>query len=110
MRMNKNALGFSLAWSVVTLFVASGPARLAAQAKSLVNVDPNGVGIHGYDPVAYFTEGKAVRGDAQFSSSYGGAVYYFQSGRRRGRFRQRAGQVRSAVRWLLCDGHDHGEA
>jgi YHS domain-containing protein len=79
MRMKEIALGCSLAWSVVTLFVVSGSPRLAAQAKSLVNVDPNGVGIHGYDPVAYFTEGKAVRGDSQFSSNYGGAVYYFQS-------------------------------
>ena len=55
MRTERNALGCLLAWSVVTLFVVSGSARLAAQAKPLVNVDTNGVGIHGYDPVAYLT-------------------------------------------------------
>ena len=79
MRMEKNALGCLLAWSIVTLVVVSGPARLVAQAKPLVNVDPNGVGIHGYDPVAYLTEGKAVKGDPQYKSSFGGATYYFNS-------------------------------
>jgi YHS domain-containing protein len=79
MRMEKNALRCLLAWSIVTLFVVSGSARLGAQAKPLVNVDRNGVGIHGYDPVAYLAEGKAVKGDAQYRSSFGGATYYFKS-------------------------------
>jgi YHS domain-containing protein len=52
---------------------------VAAQTKPLVNIDAQGVGIHGYDPVVYFTEGKAVKGDAQFASSYGGAIYHFRS-------------------------------
>ena len=51
----------------------------AAQTKPLVNTDGQGVGIHGYDPVVYFTEGKAVKGDPQFASSYGGAIYHFRS-------------------------------
>lgn len=50
-----------------------------AQTKPLVNVDGNGVGIHGYDPVAYFTESKAAKGDPQYSANYGGATYYFKS-------------------------------
>ena len=61
----------------VVLCVASSGA--SAQTKPLVNVDGNGVGIHGYDPVAYFAEGKAAKGDPQFSSNYGGATYYFKS-------------------------------
>jgi len=79
MRREKNALGCFLVSSIVTLFVVFGSARLAAQAKPLVNVDPNGVGIHGYDPIAYFAEGKAVKGDPQYKSSFGGATYYFKS-------------------------------
>jgi YHS domain-containing protein len=79
MRMGKNALGCLLTWSIVTLFVVSGSARLSAQTKPIVNVDPDGVGIHGYDPVAYITEGKAVKGDPQYQSSFGGATYYFKS-------------------------------
>jgi YHS domain-containing protein len=79
MRMEKNALRCLLAWSIVTLFAVFGSARLGAQAKPLVNVDRNGVGIHGYDPVAYLAEGKAVKGDPQYRSSLGGATYYFKS-------------------------------
>jgi YHS domain-containing protein len=51
----------------------------AAFAKDLVNVNWSGVAIRGYDPVAYFTDGKAVKGDAKFQSSDKGAIYYFAS-------------------------------
>lgn len=51
----------------------------SVQTKALVNIDSQGVGAHGYDPVAFFTEGKAVKGAPQWQSSYGGAIYYFQS-------------------------------
>jgi YHS domain-containing protein len=44
-----------------------------------VNVDNNGVILKGYDPVAYFKQKKPVKGDPKFSSSYGGATYYFAS-------------------------------
>ena len=44
-----------------------------------VNVDQNGVILKGYDPVAYFKQNKAVKGDPKYSSSYGGATYYFAS-------------------------------
>ena len=51
----------------------------SAQTKSLVNVDVQGVGAHGYDAVAFFTQGKAIKGDPQWQSTFGGATYYFQS-------------------------------
>ena len=44
-----------------------------------VNVDQNGVILKGYDPVAYFKQHKAIKGDPKYSSSYGGATYYFAS-------------------------------
>ena len=44
-----------------------------------VNVDQNGVILKGYDPVAYFKQHRAVKGDPKYSSSYGGATYYFSS-------------------------------
>jgi len=47
--------------------------------KVLVNVDKNGVGIQGYDPVAFFTEKKPVMGDPQFSSKYNNVIYHFAS-------------------------------
>jgi YHS domain-containing protein len=44
-----------------------------------VNVDQNGVILKGYDAVAYFKQKRAVKGDPKYSSSYGGATYYFAS-------------------------------
>ena len=38
-----------------------------------------GVAIQGYDPVAYFTENKAVKGNKQWSVFAEGATYYFSS-------------------------------
>ena len=58
----------------------------AASAKSLLNVDRSGVGIKGYDPVAYFTEDKAVKGDPQFQSKADGVIYYFASGENKAAF------------------------
>lgn len=45
-----------------------------------VNVDQHGVILKGYDAVAYVKQNKAVKGDPKYSSSYGGATYYFASG------------------------------
>jgi YHS domain-containing protein len=38
-----------------------------------------GVAIQGYDPVAYFTQNKAVKGNKQFSVSAEGVIYYLSS-------------------------------
>lgn len=50
-----------------------------AQTKSLQNLDKQGVAIQGYDPVAFFTQGKPVKGQSQFESAYKGANYLFAS-------------------------------
>lgn len=39
----------------------------------------DGVAIHGYDAVAYFTEHKPVKGTSQFTASYQGATFQFSS-------------------------------
>jgi YHS domain-containing protein len=60
--------------------------QTSTQSKSLVNIDSQGIAAHGYDPVAFFTEGKANKGDSQWRSTYGGAAYYFQSNSNREMF------------------------
>jgi YHS domain-containing protein len=45
----------------------------------LVNLDDKGVIIEGYDPVAYFTDSKPVKGDAKFTTKFEGAAYWFAS-------------------------------
>lgn len=50
-----------------------------AQGKSLLNLDTSGVAMQGYDPVAFFTDDKPVKGNPQFVSKRDGAIYYFAS-------------------------------
>jgi YHS domain-containing protein len=50
-----------------------------AQTKTLLNVDSAGVAIQGYDPVAFFTDGKPVKGDSKILSKRDGAIYFFAS-------------------------------
>jgi YHS domain-containing protein len=47
--------------------------------KPTLNLDQNGVILKGYDPVAYFKQGQAIKGDPKYSSTYQGAIYYFAS-------------------------------
>ncbi|HEX2608057.1 MAG TPA: YHS domain-containing (seleno)protein [Flavisolibacter sp.] len=43
------------------------------------NLNSDGVILDGYDPVAFFTDNKPVKGDAQFQYKYDDAIYYFAS-------------------------------
>lgn len=43
------------------------------------NIDKDGVIMDGYDPVAYFTDKKAMKGLSEFSARYNGATFYFTS-------------------------------
>jgi len=47
--------------------------------KPLLNLNDQGVILDGYDAVAFFTDNKPVKGDAQFQYTYEGAIYYFAS-------------------------------
>lgn len=60
-------------------------ATVAASAER-VNVDRHGVALKGYDVVAYFTEGRAVEGDAAFEHVLDGVRYRFASAANRERF------------------------
>ena len=56
-----------------------------ALASKSVFVD-DGFAIRGYDPVAYFTEGKPVEGKAEFTAEYEGATWRFASAANRDKF------------------------
>jgi YHS domain-containing protein len=51
-----------------------------------VNTDATGLVIRGYDPVAYFTEGKAVPGRPEFSAEFEGGNYLFATAANRDAF------------------------
>jgi YHS domain-containing protein len=51
-----------------------------------VNQNFFGVAIKGYDTVAYFTEGLAVKGKSKFSHTWNDAKWHFSSGENRDLF------------------------
>jgi len=64
----------TLALVLIALFV-QGQATLRVSQFNL----ENGVAIKGYDPVAYFAEHKAIKGQKEFSIVQDGVTYYFSS-------------------------------
>ena len=50
-----------------------------AQTKTLLNLDKTGVAIQGYDSVAFFTDGKPVKGKLELAIKQDGALYFFAS-------------------------------
>lgn len=60
----------------------------AANAGPALNLNPQGVAIQGYDPVAFFTEGKPVAGAPEFASQLNGATYRFASAEHKALFDQ----------------------
>lgn len=47
---------------------------------------PSGVAIEGTDPVAYFKQGKPVKGSAQFTAAHDGAIWHFANAENRDTF------------------------
>jgi hypothetical protein len=51
-----------------------------------IAVDSNHIAIKGYDTVAYFTDGKAVKGSSQFEYVFADATWQFSNAAHRGMF------------------------
>ena len=65
--------------SIILLLVALSVFTSWAQnARAHFNLE-NKLAIQGYDPVAYFTQKKSVKGKASLAFTYEGATYYFSS-------------------------------
>jgi hypothetical protein len=75
-----------LALAVMVSMVAWTGAGAQGPPAAPVNVDAQGVTLKGYDPVAYFTDGKAVPGLPQFEFTWNGARWRFASAANRDRF------------------------
>lgn len=71
--MKKIVLATLIALISVTTF-----AQTAAKRKAEFNLEKN-VAIQGYDPVAYFTQKKAVKGKATIATTYEGVTYNFST-------------------------------
>jgi len=68
--------------SILILFVVLSATisfgQTAAKRIKEYNLE-NKVAIQGYDPVAYFTQKKAVKGNSAIATTYDGVVYNFAS-------------------------------
>ena len=51
----------------------------AAWAKEPINTDTQGLAIKGYDPVAYFMQGKPLRGSEELTYQWMGSEWRFAS-------------------------------
>ena len=79
------AFFLSILFSSVTL-VSNGQDATAVRKKQF-NLD-KGVAISGYDPVAYFKQGKAVKGNKEFAVYAEGATYYLSSAENKEEFKK----------------------
>lgn len=65
--------------------------------------------VSGYDPVAYFTESKPVKGDAKFTHTYAGAEWRFASAENRDKFaanpEKYAPQYGGYCAWAVSEGN-----
>jgi YHS domain-containing protein len=65
---------------ILGMLLLSG--SLVAQDKTTIrkkqyNIASDGLAIKGFDPVAYFTQQKAVKGKKEFAIAHQGVLYYF---------------------------------
>ncbi len=71
---------------IMILLAATGVFAQQKEAPSPEIFSPGGIALRGYDPVSYFTEGKAARGDSGISVMHSGVTWRFASVRNKESF------------------------
>jgi YHS domain-containing protein len=74
------------------VLVLSGFAVATPAEAQVINRNGTRWAIGGYDPVAYVTEGRAVRGDEAHQHRWGGATWLFSSAEHKDRFAANPGR------------------
>jgi len=96
----------------VLLMMLMATLALAGDPVKPVHTDSAGVAIKGYDPVAYFTESKPVKGLKEFELRHEGATYRFASAANRDRFQANPSkyqpQYGGYCAWAVSKGHTAG--
>jgi YHS domain-containing protein len=99
-----------------TLMLAAGPVALAirpvpaAAGKAAVFTGlVSGVAVGGYDPVAYFKQGKPVKGSSKYTVKHKGATWRFSSAANRDAFKaspaRYAPQFGGYCAWAVSQGY-----
>jgi YHS domain-containing protein len=73
--------------TLVTLTIALATNAPAQTHSANCNLTGSGLAIEGYDPVAYFTTGKAEEGSKEYTVTLDGATYRFVSAQNRDAFK-----------------------
>jgi len=77
--------------------------------KEPINLDLRGRALKGYDPVAYFVQGKAVPGSPRFEYRWNGAIWEFSSDENKRLFRTWTVKYTPAYggycSWALAEGY-----
>lgn len=83
------AAAFAAGAGLAALFAAAPPMAPANAGERIVVDWHTGLAISGYDPVAFFTDGKPTAGNADFELRYGGTVWRFANPGNRAAFAAR---------------------
>ena len=99
-----------LLWLVLALYALWSQCVLRAEKP--VNTTFTGVAIKGYDTVAYFTAGKPVKGNSDFSHEWNGAEWRFATTANRDLFKadpvKYAPQYGGYCAWAVSRGYTAG--
>lgn len=85
--MTRRSIAFLLVALILPTAVAPVAARAVHAASKPGVFATNGLAIHGYDPVAYFTQKKPVSGKEAYSYRWKGATWRFVSAANRDAFK-----------------------
>jgi YHS domain-containing protein len=99
-----------------TILIAAGvalailaPAAASAQKAPVYTGLVSSLAVSGHDPVAYFTQGRPVKGDARFTTSWNGATWRFASAENLAAFRANparyAPQFGGYCAWAVSQGY-----
>jgi YHS domain-containing protein len=91
------------------LLAVSGLAPALAKDAPVFTKTFSNTAVSGYDPVAYFTENKPVRGNSNFNTNYKGAKWLFSTAENRDKFlaapEQYAPQYGGYCAWAVSQGY-----
>lgn len=90
------------------LFAVTGPAMAMDPGPQDRTYAPDGVAIQGYDPVAYFTVGEAMRGDVKHATTYNGVTWHFASPENMAMFQENPEQYMPAFGGFCATGAAKG--
>ena len=83
-----NRLSMRLIAAVLVLFVMVPAISASPMSRRVLTDSASGLALYGYDPVAYFTDGKAVKGRHQYEVVWKGVSWVFESRANREVFKQ----------------------